>query len=314
MASLLIAIVTLLVMLVPTVWIVVARPGGRTVWAPRVLLAAALVTLGFLLGNWAVLGIWTRIGLAGLFLVAVLVSFVRARRVGRDSAGGGRTSFAITIIAVVILLVDLAAIASRIPPAGAVDLAFPFHSGTFVVTQGGRGPLTNPFHFWTPAEQYGLDLVRVGKLGVRARGVAPKELKEYATWGEPVFSPCTGRVVDEVSRTPEAAIGSPDASVPAGNYVILDCSGTNVVLAHLKRGAVFVRPGDSVLEGERIAKVGNSGYTSEPQLHLSASRTEGGRQVPVPVRFEGAFLTQNDVVRVEGESQQPAIPAAQVPQ
>ncbi|XQE81064.1 M23 family metallopeptidase [Streptomyces microflavus] len=54
-----------------------------------------------------------------------------------------------------------------------------------------------------------------------------------------------------------------------GNHVILDLGdGTYAVYAHVQRGSLQVRAGDTVRAGQPIARVGNSGNTTEPHLHF----------------------------------------------
>ncbi|NEE24690.1 M23 family metallopeptidase, partial [Streptomyces sp. SID7982] len=54
-----------------------------------------------------------------------------------------------------------------------------------------------------------------------------------------------------------------------GNHVILDLGdGTYAVYAHVRRGSLRVKAGDTVRAGQRIGSVGNSGNSSEPHLHV----------------------------------------------
>ncbi|WP_432149289.1 M23 family metallopeptidase [Streptomyces sp. bgisy029] len=54
-----------------------------------------------------------------------------------------------------------------------------------------------------------------------------------------------------------------------GNHVILDLGdGTYAAYAHVRRGSLLVKAGDTVRAGEEIGRVGNSGNSSEPHLHL----------------------------------------------
>jgi murein DD-endopeptidase MepM/ murein hydrolase activator NlpD len=89
----------------------------------------------------------------------------------------------------------------------------------------------------------------------------------------------------------------------AGNHVVLRCQGTNpqvdVLLAHLQQGSVAVERGSQVRQGDILAKVGNTGNTSEPHLHIHAVRTGSGSVLQgqgVPIRFDGRFLVRNSVV------------------
>ncbi|MFD4024696.1 M23 family metallopeptidase [Streptomyces sp. NPDC058576] len=54
-----------------------------------------------------------------------------------------------------------------------------------------------------------------------------------------------------------------------GNHVILDLGdGVYAAYAHAQRGSLRVRAGDTVRAGQRIARCGNSGNTTEPHLHF----------------------------------------------
>jgi murein DD-endopeptidase MepM/ murein hydrolase activator NlpD len=74
-----------------------------------------------------------------------------------------------------------------------------------------------------------------------------------------------------------------------------------VVLGHLRRGTVAVAGGDRVGTGQVIGRVGNSGWTERPHLHLQAMRAPDGdwwHGAPLAMRVGGRFLVRNDVLRV----------------
>lgn len=90
-----------------------------------------------------------------------------------------------------------------------------------------------------------------------------------------------------------------DPQNPAGNHVELETAdGVRIFLAHMLKGSVRVSTGDRVRRGDPLGKVGNSGNTSEPHLHIHAVR--GGRGLfegkGVPLTFGGRFLVRNDRV------------------
>jgi len=78
------------------------------------------------------------------------------------------------------------------------------------------------------------------------------------------------------------------------NYVvILHDDGTTGEYFHLQRSSVLVSPGDFVVRGERIARSGNTGFTTAPHLHFGVYRTgKDGSTHSVAVRF----LTREGVV------------------
>ncbi|AZM61385.1 MULTISPECIES: M23 family metallopeptidase [unclassified Streptomyces] len=54
-----------------------------------------------------------------------------------------------------------------------------------------------------------------------------------------------------------------------GNHLVLDLGdGTYAAYAHLRRGSLTVREGEKVRAGQTLARVGNSGNSTEPHLHF----------------------------------------------
>ncbi|WP_329346333.1 M23 family metallopeptidase [Streptomyces microflavus] len=76
-----------------------------------------------------------------------------------------------------------------------------------------------------------------------------------------------------------------------GNHVILDLGeGTYAVYAHVQRGSLQVRAGDTVRAGQPIARVGNSGNTTEPHLHfhlMDGPDPDSARGIPFTWRGVG---------------------------
>lgn len=64
-----------------------------------------------------------------------------------------------------------------------------------------------------------------------------------------------------------------------------------MLLAHLRRGSVCVRPGDTVNAGQQIGECGNSGNSTQPHVHVqvidSLRFDEATRGVPVAFRHPG---------------------------
>jgi len=160
------------------------------------------------------------------------------------------------------------------------------------------------YHAVNAAQHYALDILMLNAAGLRARGLYPRALERYAIFGAEVVSPCDGRVAAAVDGLPDLLPPERDGANRAGNHVALEWHGATIYLAHLMRGSVSVRAGETVRAGQLLGRVGNSGNTTEPHLHIHAE--EGpypGRfsgSPALPLRFAGRFLVRNDRVVAPG--------------
>ncbi len=134
-------------------------------------------------------------------------------------------------------------------------------------------------------ESYAIDFVVVDKdarsrrpygKSVLAYAVKGLDLSEFYGWSETVYAPVGGKVIKvindvvernpvrilndlrntiEVTRAYESGAGSQESIT--GNCVMLDCGGSGVfaLLAHLKRGSVLVREGQTVTGGQAIGQL-----------------------------------------------------------
>ncbi|MGH7107343.1 MAG: M23 family metallopeptidase, partial [Acetobacteraceae bacterium] len=186
----------------------------------------------------------------------------------------------------------------RPPSAEGADMKFPLGAGSYFVVQGGRSSLTN-HHASAAPQRYALDIVKLNWAGARAAGLYPGRLASYAIFGDVVSSPCDGVVARAVDGLPDLCPGVHDPFQPGGNHVVIrsEDGRIDVKLSHLMRGSVLVRGGDRVRSGQELGRVGNSGNTSEPHLHVHAVRRcggEGGGEA-LPLRFGKRWLVRNSI-------------------
>lgn len=194
------------------------------------------------------------------------------------------------------------------PPLTLVNLAFPLGPGRYLVVNGGSDSSTNAhvetldgsesrFRDWR-GQSYGVDLVQIDGLGLRAKGLQPADPRAYRIYGARVLAPCAGRVVLAVDGLPDMQVPEMDRAHMAGNHVLLRCEQADVLLGHLSPGSVRVRVGEAVAAGVWLGSVGNSGNTGEPHLHVHAQRPGsvgaplGGD--PLPILFDGRFPVRGD--------------------
>jgi len=189
------------------------------------------------------------------------------------------------------------------PEEKGIDIAFPLREG--YVGQGGSSTAINYHHEDTTAQQYALDIVKLNSWGMRASSFFPAELDKYAIYGDTLFSPCDGYIAVAKDGLPNFPPGSMDKVNLAGNYVVMQYRGNLIVFAHLLEGSLMVHAGDEVHKGQPLARIGNSGHTTEPHLHIHAVEGTDTTKIirggnGIPIYFDGKFLTRNDNV-VRGE-------------
>ena len=290
---------------------------GRHAMKARFIAVAALVATYVL-----------AIGIAGLWLVlpwwlpfvygAVVVWTIARRLRGGDhwpqqprAFWGVVVTVLIGAFAVLLLGIVGLALAGRRPPGDPVDLTFPLGSGTYLVVNGGSEALTNA-HLGTlegerfapyRGQSYGVDLVRINRVGLRVPGLLPADPAAPLIYGDPVLAPCRGQVVFAEDGAVDMPPPQADRAHMAGNHVILECGSVWIVLGHLQRGSVAVHVGQITELGHVLGLVGNSGNTGEPHLHVHAQRP--GSTIaplsgePVPIRLGGRYLVSNDRVRAD---------------
>lgn len=196
----------------------------------------------------------------------------------------------------------------RVTPDRTVDLRPPLADGRFCVLSGGASPLLNwhmpmlsPPYPGSRGQSYAVDFVELDDDGLRARGLSPRpsDLEDYYIFGAPIVAPCSGRVVAAFDEIADSDMNGRRSAALAGNHVILACGGYHVLLAHMRAGSVRVRRGERVTVGDPLGRVGNSGFSEEPHLHIHVQRPpERGKPAqsgdPVHMTFDGRFLARGD--------------------
>ena len=67
-------------------------------------------------------------------------------------------------------------------------------------------------------------------------------------------------------------------------------------MGHLQKGSIQVKVGEIVKEGQPIAKVGNSGWTIQPHIHVQAMKMTQGSfwsAGGLPIYFDGKNPVKN---------------------
>ena len=163
------------------------------------------------------------------------------------------------------------------PPEECVVLDLPVR-GTWLAGHAGASEVTN-FH---TTHRYAIDVLKLGPDGRLVDG-SDRVVTNWYGYDEPVYAPADGQIVKVVDGSPCGPIGAGDRLNPAGNHVIIDIGNDRqVLLAHLAAGSVAVEEGEYVTSGAPIGRVGNSGNSEAPHLHL---HVQGASKTMIPFRF-----------------------------
>lgn len=261
-------------------------------WVAWVLACGSIIAFAFMTGPWAFTSYYLRYVFLLLFALAAVFSYLRMKRSRSHSrTRDDRISVVSVLIFLLLSMLNTLTAASYYPSGNTLDVTFPLRSGTYYTLQGGGSIVTNPFHALA-GNKLAIDIVKLNSLGNRADGLAPGVLSAYQIFGEKLYSPCQGRVLEVRDSLPDNPPGNPDTKHPEGNYIELQCFTGNILMAHLRRGSIKAVPGDAVTVGQPLAEIGNSGNTLEPHLHIEATKDDK----PIWVSFNGRSLSINSLI------------------
>lgn len=170
-------------------------------------------------------------------------------------------------------------------------------SGPVTVAWGGADPAGNA-HVVAPDQRWGYDLVVTAR-GASFRGDG-RLVTDYLAYGREVRSPARGIVHEARDGEPDMPIGRKGRGDDLGNHVALQVAPREFLyIAHLQPGSVAVRTGDAVTAGQLLGRVGNSGFSSEPHVHLHL-QDSGRRHLAEGIPFEFLDYCRGDVYVARG--------------
>ncbi|WP_105616280.1 M23 family metallopeptidase [Vallitalea okinawensis] len=210
-------------------------------------------------------------------IIASLIVIVLIALIGSRLVRGRKIHYALTAALLIALMMgypilwlfDIGQMAypvhSPILPAASIRLPI---DQTTVVGWGGNSLETNRPHAIVPMERWAYDLL------IDPYSVSSNKLSDYGIYDVEVIAPISGIIIDVYDQEDDILPGAADNETMMGNYIYmrLDTTDTYLIFAHLKKDSVLVQIGQYVEEGTPIARVGNSGSSSEPHLHIHHQR------------------------------------------
>jgi hypothetical protein len=278
-----------------------SKPSNRGIWLVDTASKVLFVAMLFLVGRWDMYGYYLRFLVPILFLIIVVRSYFRVKHLPWGLSKTNATEkieIGIRLmVACIFGFFVFSALKGYYYSDKAIHLSSPLKNGTYYVGHGGNSTQIN-YHNSYPSQAYALDILKLNHLGMRADGLAPDELNQYEIYGDTIYSPCSGKIIKVVDGLKELAPNQMNEQTkdyrtknPAGNSVTIECKGAEVEIAHMIPKSINVKQGQLINEGMIIGKVGNSGNSSEPHLHIHAAKNGKG----IPILFDGSFLKRNNL-------------------
>jgi hypothetical protein len=148
-------------------------------------------------------------------------------------------------------------------------------------------------------ERYAIDWIKLGEDGNSYTGDQYKN-SSYHAYDVPILGVADGKIVavkdglpENVPHTEKLAVAMTLANI-AGNHIVEEIGGGLYAgYAHFIPGSITVKAGERVRRGRVLGRLGNSGNSSEPHLHLQVCDAssflicEG-----VPMEFKRMSLTK----------------------
>ena len=128
-------------------------------------------------------------------------------------------------------------------------------------------------------QRFAIDWKQLNEAGAFYEGDKTKN-ESYVDYGSEIIAVADGTISSAVDKLDANAPGVLPANDPVlgpqitvetvdGNHIVQDIGGgAYAFYAHLERGSLLVKPGDTVTKGQVIAKLGNTGNANASHMHF----------------------------------------------
>jgi hypothetical protein len=308
-------LIGILHLIIPFVLILWTWGGSYTstmAWAIQVLVLVSYTVFVFLMGSWAFASFYLRYAIVVLAIATALWAIIHTKGLPllvRPDFSGWIGYGSGIVISVALMYLIVGAVQSHFYDLTPVNLTFPFKNGVYTIFEGGNGRFSSLMNYHYGASihkgartnlsmRYAVDITKLTPWGNDAEGFLPVHNERYAVFNQVVYSPCDGKVSDVEDKWPNETPWSGTPPYNVGNHVLITSKDFGVLMGHLEKGSMMVKVGDAIIKGQPIAKVGNSGWTSQPHLHIQAMTVSTGSfwsWEGMPISFDGRNSVKNSL-------------------
>jgi hypothetical protein len=177
-------------------------------------------------------------------------------------------------------------IASKTP------LRLPFAAGEqWYVLWGGETPELN-YHVKARSQRNAVDLLIKHPYSMSTYKSDGSQNEDYYAFDKTVLAPADGEVIKLINDVKDNQPGEMNPAQLTGNTVIIKTDQDEyLLLAHLRQGSITVTEGERIYAGQAVAKVGNSGDSPEPHLHMQLmNAADMVNAIGIRMRFDDVEL------------------------
>lgn len=182
-----------------------------------------------------------------------------------------------------------------------LQYTMPIEDSWFVMAGGNNELLNHHFHYKN--YKNAIDLVKI-KNRCSYQG-DPMLYTNYYGYNLTVVAPANGVVVSVIDGISDSVPGEFNVKHPQGNYIVIKHAKHEYsMLAHLKPYSFNVTVGDEVFRGQRIARVGNSGNSTEPHIHFQVmDQIDTTKAQTLKIKLQQAISPEKgDIVNYTGDN------------
>ena len=189
------------------------------------------------------------------------------------------------------------------------EIEFPLKNGRFLITDGGNSKISRlmNYHYYSKIHKknktnrsmlYATDLV---KLSNTTKSLLPIHNEDYPIYNDTVYSPMDGIIFKIVNGISDNKPFSGNYPYNSGNTIVIKNNNYYFLLGHLKFNSIEVNEGEKIKRGQKIAKIGNSGWTERPHLHMQLINSENENYwygTGVSLKYKNRNLYKNRIIEV----------------
>lgn len=309
-------------------WILCSKKCDLIDWILKIIMSISFLLLLNTIAYWQHFSIYLPYAIFMIFIIVCYFSYKKVKSCDDYNMKKYRKlihRILIVFLSIFFTTIFIGALKSKNYSEEAINLSFPLRNGKYTITDGGDGkisPLMN-YHYmfltvnkfktlltksdsWDnnsklqSGDRYAVDVVKLNNIGALSKKILPHEINNYEIYEDDIYSPCDGQAIEVVDNYDNNIPLTGGYPKNVGNHVIIKFNNSNkaIVLGHMQKDSIKIKSGDIVKEGQIIGKVGNSGWSEWPHVHIKVMEMKDDNfwnGEPVPFTFDNKVPFKNRV-------------------